>query len=339
MSDSYRYVCSRMPDKINAFDVVLPKSWKPAIIEQSPAVRDSPCVLASFRPARAAARAELSVGVALIDREVNASDWLALFLEQNGERITKKEEARSEVGSTAIITSEVDAGGERVASMSLAVKDGPRMFLLRGRAEDGIFGELSPIFDEACRSFRLLFTCRSPFSEKISRFTRTHPAYLSFCHPGSWSLTERTLVADRGILVGLRDDSSGTIAGSLTVLWIARSCEPDIQPAVGHHLETLRDLGMTVGQLTPSVAEGEPSTLRGVTMKSFEAIAQAVGGSGDLVVRITAVEPAEQPFHGLVALLGPARTFVPALWAVHKRAAEIVLNSMEVERRGAGSLR
>lgn len=329
MKDLRRYVYSRMPDKTLAFDLVLPKRWAVVAIEQKEYSPDRLCRLALFQPDDGA-QAEIIIEVAGIDREANPSDWLTLLLEQAGEQISDVERLQSEVGETALITSRSGDGVTRVVSRSIAIKDGSRMFVVRGRARENAFTSALPDLESACRSFRPLFPSLTPFSERFSIFRRTQPFVVSFAYPTSWKLVESNLPDGRGLLVDLKNVPTRNTIGRITSLVVAKSVEPDVQGIADQYLADLRGAGIRVELAPPSPEQRRLTEIREGAVLLFSGAARSNDGTAEIIVVIVGIPAPSERAHGIVALVGPSRAFVPGLWAIHQRAMEIVVHSIVV---------
>lgn len=324
-----KYVYSRMPDKTLAFDIVLPRKWEPVAIEQAECSPDDLCLLAIFQP-NDGSRAEILIQVAGIDREANPSDWLTLLLEQAGEQISDVERRQSEVGETALITSRSGDGATRVVSRSIAIKDGSRMFVVRGRARESAFASALPDLEGACRSFRPIFPSRTPFSERLSIFHRTQPLGVSFTYPTSWNLVESNLPDGRGLLVDLKNVPTQSTIARITALIVAKSAEPEVQGIADQYLASIRSTGIRIEPTPPRPEQRRLLEVRENATLLFSGDATGDDGTTEVTVTVVGIPSVSDRAHGIVALVGPSRAFVPGLWAINQRAMEIVVRSIAI---------
>jgi len=207
-----------------------------------------------------------------------------------------------------------------VISRWVAVKDYNRLFVLQARCLEADYPTYAVDFLMAVAGFGLVHPGDWPLAERLRSFTRREPGDFCLFHPESWRLVEDASSNDNARVLHIDNEIEETVAGKMTVAVVARDAEDDPQNLANNYLNELERAGLSVSRVPLAPCE--------LSVGGFEAVWQSrMEASRDdlpLEVRITVGRQPDAWF--LLALVGPSRAAAPDVWAVNKRAYEILLD-------------
>ena len=311
-------VYTRCADPSFHFDILLPVDWRPVDVPPLPPTRDCPFTsLALFRTL-AEPRAEIEIAAALLDREVAPGDWLDCYLESRGETLLYRYDTDTEGGVVSDLLGRSSTPEGPIISRWYAIKDGKHLLVLQGRVMEANYDFFADVFFAAIAGFELVHQGRWPLAEALKTFSRRYPGDFLMLYPESWVGGEDPHGTLSALTVNLRNQVDTTTIGQITVGVVARSAEADPQRLADTFVEQLRGHGVPIDamRLSPTLAAAGFEA-------AWQTVERAVGPRGSAEIRLVIRQRPDAWF--LFALLGPSRDTAAEIWAVNKRAFDIVL--------------
>ena len=300
--------------------MVVPRVYRRRADEPRPPAEDAPeQSLALLRSPDG--DVELEVCGALLDRDIAAADWLRMRVARLREDVVAERTLPSAIQVAGDVLSVSGRGAERVVSRRFAFADGPRLFVVEGRARERAYAGAADAFLAAITTARPLVEWPTPLVESLHTQVMEGAVNVAISHPASWLLT-RSPDATRGVhtahLVYLE---RGVRGGLVTVATVPRDVADTPQAAADLFAAQAAEAGFD-GRL-PVVAAGprgpfaetwgatDPAALRGNAEVSV-----AVGATTDAFV--------------LAGAFGPSMRFADEPWAITRRAHALVVELMSV---------
>jgi len=261
--------------------------------------------------------AEVEVVAAWFEREVAAADRLNIWLLCAGETIIERRDVDTIAGRIPDVLTRRRDRERTTISRWLAIKDGPRMFLLRATTSERHYPKFAEAFYVAVSSFRLLSPGRWPLAERLKTFSRALPDDFCLFYPESWNLREQPGNDADSLTLDLSHELDGYPAGRITFA-VVRDAEGMSEASlIERYRQALQGAGLTLDGLTPQSAE--PGT---GFQEAWTAEAPATYHGSPVEARLVV---RRRPSAWFVAgLLGPPRDVRPDIWAINKRALAIV---------------
>ena len=312
-----------------AFSIALPQNWQidrdqPNAIPDT----DNPVVpLARFSPGTDAALGaddgvEIVVWAAVLAREIHGADWLHQWITSQGFKTIDARELPTKFGimGDALATREKD--GATTLHRLYVVKDGDLIFLIDGRvkATPGLDKQaFQEIVLMAMMRFRLLAASGQLYAEPFEALSLSGPSGgISLIAPQSWTRTDSDDAPVKGAAMVLSNSVGAAVVGSMVVaLGADRDDVTVIEEAT---LEKLRNQGYEVA------APGTVLIERSDENVSYQVLRYE---GGDVVALSARMTLGEKPVS--IILVTPSDKEAFEVWAVNRRAFDIVLNSVTVE--------
>lgn len=314
---------TRNQDPALHFRILLPKSWKPVDVPSgSPSVEEPLAQVAYFRT-EDEPRAEIDVDVMHLEREVEPSDWLDLYLEARGEQVVSRRDTDSPGGRVPDVLSRMEVEGEgAVLSRWLVLKDWQRLWVVQCRAYEADYPGFAPVFLAAFSGFKVLNPTDWPLAERLRSFSRPEPADFVFLFPQSWELAVDESSNANVLSLQLNNQIGGLAAGKIVFSTVATAVENSAQHLLNTYLDQLRanDIAMAGLELKPRMAVDG-------FVETWEASGTARRGEGRVETRVVIGRRPEAWF--LIALLGPTRESAAEVWAINKRAFYLTLEYLK----------
>jgi hypothetical protein len=319
--DFLRFPHTYSPEPQFHFELVLPKSWQlarmPAATQIAGAALRSIALFRNY----SAPSAEVEIIGGPFARDISPADWLDVTLERRGETVLARRDAHTRRG---VVPDVLTCGGNDLAaciSRWLAIKDGPRMFLLRASVQKSEYSTHADAFYVAVSSLRLLHSSPWPLAERLKTFSRARPDDFLLLFPESWELTEQPSGSSGELALELTNRVRGDAVGQIVVGVIDRSAADNAAALVDRFVAGLQRASIQVdplmlGELTPG--------------KRFEKAWRAAADGRRLGMPFDiSVTIGQRPSAWFViGHVGPARTVHSNLWAINRRAYAIVTESL-----------
>ena len=283
----------------------------------------------------------ISVSCTECDREVSPMDWLATRPEHRRSVILDRKDLHYAGGTNSWILYRLPSGRMGQAN---TVKDGKRIFLIACSSSAGDYPKLADDFALAIRTFDLLAPERRVLAEDL----RFHALPLSdqprFAFPASWSFDAEPLVPDT--LHGMPAASDAMKSAACRIVahdqgrWMGEisvftRCRDDAsvnsQKCLRAAVRVLESRHLRVRGACIIPLQGDKRFVGGCY-----SIVEAQSGGSDYECLVTVLERASY----LLTLLsvGPTKQSAAQAWAVNRRAAEIIRESMRFCQLKQGSV-
>lgn len=307
----------RCSDEAYHFAVWLPREWQLVDdIPVQPPSREAPSLLASFRPT-AGPEATLTITAVPLAREMAPADWLDLFLEAAGEVVVARRTIDMPGGAVADVLTRCASEREAVISRWLVLKDYNRLFLLHAHCKEEQYRSHALGFFMMLTSFRLLHPVGWPYAEDLRSFSRRLPGDFCLFYPASWTIQRDPATGEQALEVHILNQGGEAVQGDMSVIVLPRAAESHPQRLVDLFVDHVRQKGERLSPVL--LAPAEPV---GGFLETWQG--QACAAETGMELRVTVGRRPEAWF--LVALLGPARAAQGAVWAVNKRAYDLLLD-------------
>lgn len=260
--------------------------------------------------------AEVVVNVARLMYEMNPADWLDLYLEKKNIEVVETDVWSSPAGIVCDPVIRYDDGS---LGKMRTVKDGDRMFLITARSKPGRWSEFGDSAQVMLNSFGLTNPTKQVTAEPVKPYSVDSLPQGSFVCPASWENGTKVCQTDEAVFY--LDLVESVSMGRIIVHLARESDQLNALTLAQMHSQRLQAMGFHVGgaPLAPAVNHAgqqacfDLNLLARYNESDFDARAR-INREGGIV--------------GLVGLLSPARNASPELWAINKRAFEIVRDSL-----------
>lgn len=268
--DFKRLTYTRGDDPSTHFTVAVAEGWGlvdvPAI---APTPEDPLATVALLRRA-GGPEAEIRVFAAHLPREIDPADWLVLYLERAGHKILQMRRLPSPTGEAGDALSLLAAGRENFAARSLAVKDGPRVYVVQGVVERGGYLKVADELLMAVSTFDLLNPTRERYAEPMRLYEVAAPLRCEFLFPESWVVLADAAPPPGGSSFSLVNVRGETWAGQFTFAAVPHGLELNQQGLVSNYVGQLRENGVEVESEEASPRPAPPA-FRGMWTATFAA--------------------------------------------------------------------
>ena len=306
------------PDKSCHVSLLLPRRWRPVDVPSTPPTPEQPMAALSLARSLDEPRGEIEIGAVLLEREVAPADWLANFLEASGHAIVESRRQWSRGGDVADVLTRCETPAGPGLARWLAIKDHNRLFVLQARCLEAHYAAHADDFLVAISSFAPIHPSRWPLAERLRSFTRRQPGDFCLFYPESWRLQQDPASSANVHVLHVISVVDGSVAGKMTLAAVARHAEDDPQKLADNYLAELERAGIHASRVP--LAASQPV---GGFEAAWQSHMEAARRDSTIEGRLTVGRRPDAWF--LLALLGPSRQTAPDLWAVNKRAYEILL--------------
>lgn len=320
------------PDPALHFKVIVPLSWGQVRFTRRLVTPQQPFELRGHLKTLTGPSAEARVYIAYTPEELSPSDWLSIYLEQQGERVLHERHTKQEGGAVPDVLTVSGEGGQARISRWTVLKDwakrgGAHLFMLHlSTAAAHYTDELANVFFASLSQFDLLHPTDWVYAEQLRTLVRPEPAFFETACPLSWQQLENPLSDARFYQVQLTKTLRDQPIGRLYLAMVALSTEPDMTRIPALFDAQYQEQGISFGPL------------------AFKAL-PPFGGLQQAWYALTDQQnPADQaPTHQREVVVGQAgtnwfyaerfsttRADSPESWAISKRAFEILLDRLVV---------
>jgi hypothetical protein len=321
-ADFARFSHERGEDPATHFSLALTEDW--GVVDapvQSPTPEEPFALVATLRRAERP-EAEIKVFAAHLYREVDPADWLLLYLKRRRDEVLEMRRLPSPTGEAGdALSLSAEAGRSRV-SRSLAVKDGPRVFVVQCSVERASYLQVADEFFVAVSTFKLLNPTGQRYAEPMAIREVGAPLPCEFLFPGSWVEQPGEAAPPQVASFSLLNMRGETWAGQLTFAAIPRAFEPGQDGLVANYLGQLRENGIEVVEAELGRRPQPPAPFKGAWGAAYEASLEGV----PLEVHCHVVEHARAWL--LFALVGAHRDSDPEAHAINLRAFRVAVQTL-----------
>jgi len=315
-----RVTADALPDRKWHFELGLPRDTKLAPSSGLVPIAGGELVsLALFH--RDDPACDIEVYGQLLDREIDAADWLDWWLAQMGVRVVSRHPMYAIGGMIGDVVGEWDADGQSFAGRFFATKWGTRLVLVWSRATRADYPRIAEDLFVTLTTFRLTDDSAGLLAERVNTISHALPVPFKIVIPESWDVQPDPapphVAAFQATLRPPRGMAQDVMLGKLSAAVVARAAVRDAAEALGNTLAALRDIGIDVAdaphheELNLPPAEG-----------SWGLVTHATVQGTPLEVRCRAVLFPQAWV--IAAVLGPGRDQVPLAWMQNKRTLDIV---------------
>lgn len=314
------------------FALFLPKTWRPMDLPAEVPPEDGGLVrLALYHPDGVEPeQAAIEVAVLRQSREVDPADWLRIFLAAAGQTVLKHREVTTDAGDAPDwLTIGLDANNPLVARWVVR-KNGPHLFVVQARARIEHYPWLGDVFFFAVTRFTLLNPYQWPLAESLGTFSRRDPGNFLILYPVSWERSDDPVNHPTFLQVKLINRIEGKAVGQLVFASLARNAATTPERLLDDQLAALNLGGVLVSK--PLLEKGPPvDDLTETWQALFSAVGTTVGKMELMEARLFIGQRAEWCY--VLLLLTPPQERMPSVWAINKRAYDIVLRFFKTAPR------
>lgn len=280
----------------------------------------------TFKPIARFVNAEkglkVEVGLHLLAREMSAPDWLEIEMDRQNGKVIESRKLPTSSGGIGDFLYSIEGGDDTSKVVrAMALKDGNRLFAVFVQIDSEKYDEFAEVVSVPVLSFRLLNPQMRSTAEDLAEFRDFHEK-VSFRFPSSW--VHRTLVEGEKIHISeLSNQVGGEEIARILVEVHPELDDHGVSQLVQESVGGLASTGLHVGgaPLIPVLPpEGYESCRLFTTTATLEEY--------EFDVAILIMELAG--FTLLLSLVGTARHHAPEWWAIHRRALEIVRDSLQL---------
>lgn len=322
------------PDPALHFGILMPKSWGQVKGERPLITPQHPFALRTQVRAQSGPEADIKVYLGYVPQEISPSDWLAIYLHQQGERVLQERHLAQEGGAVPdVLTVGGKAGAQRI-SRWLVLKNwaktgGAHLFVVQASTPlTSYTPEMANVFFMAVSNFSLTHPTEWNYAEQLRTLVRAVPAKISTAFPLSWQQQENPLSDAHFYQVKLTKDLDGRRIGQVNLMLTAGQSEAEMR-----RLEEENRLGyQQADHLSFAPAHFAPAPKFGAFDQVFTALTPQTN------------VPANTPAQERQVVLARAGAYwvllentrftqqaAPEAWAISKRGFEIVREHLVVK--------
>jgi hypothetical protein len=304
------------------FSVAITRDWRVMVMPSRSPTEEVPLSTVAVLRRDAEPEAEVEVLTALIPREIDPADWLILHLTNHQYEILRMRRMPSPTGEAGDALSVVSLKSQNFAARSLAVKDGPRVFVMHCQAARQSYEAVAEEFLTMISTFRLLNPTCERFAEPVDVVRVEKPLECQFIFPASW--VEVPDSSPPGGTSFSRINTRGDDwAGQFTFAAIPHELESSHEGFLSNYTGLLRENGVDVeaGELTTNTPQ---PPFRGV----WSGALRAERNGDPLEIRCCIAEHANAWM--LFAVIGPDWEADPEARAINHRAYSLALETFSV---------
>ena len=200
--------------------------------------------------------AEAEVIAALLPREIDPANWLAIYLKNHGFKLLQMRRLPSPTGEVGDVLAEVEVDSKTYVARSLAIKDGARVFAVVCQVESDGYEQVAEEFLMAVSKFNLLNPSRQRYAEPMKVEEISAPVSCQFLFPESWLKKEDSTPPPGGASFSFINVRQDKWAGQFTFAAVRHTDEENYQGLLANYLEQLdeNDIEVEAGDLTAANA-------------------------------------------------------------------------------------
>jgi len=311
---------TRSADSRLHYQVTIPKTWKmldtaPATLSESKPIATQGVIRSTVGP-----EAELEIEAAHLPREIAPADWLAILLEGLEHEILHSRLTTSAGGDLPDVMSKSVFEGRTIIHRWVAIKNGSFLFLAQARCYEEDYSNFPETFMLATASIEFLNPIEWPLSEQLQTFSRAEPADFLLVYPESWQLQLDPNSGEEGLSLNLLSVMDDYVVGTIIFVVI---------PSTDIGVITLRDRiweDLQNNDYSGSLSDLENASATPGLPDRAELVSQVQrrGVAHEIRMSTGTAEGATY----LVAVAGPARETDSQVWAINKRAYQLVINQL-----------
>jgi hypothetical protein len=211
--------------------------------------------------------------------------------------------------------------GRSIIHRWVAIKNGSFLFLAQARCYEEDYAHFPETFMLTTSSIQFLNPIEWPLSEPLQTFSRAEPADFLLVYPESWQLQLDQHSGEEGLSLNLLNVVDGYVAGTI-IFVVLPSTDTDVvtlRDRIWGDLQENYDFSGSLSDLEKATATpGLPDRAELVSQVQCRGVAHEIRMS---------TATAEGATY-LVAVTGPARETDDQVWAINKRAYQLVINQL-----------
>lgn len=321
------------PDPAIHYKLIIPMQWGQVSGTRRLVTPAHPFELRSHFKSLSAPVAEAKVTVAYIPQEVSPSDWLAVYLDGQKEKVLHERHFPSPGGTVPDVLTQGGAPGQERISRWTVLKDhakigGAHFFMLQVSTGAGDYNaDMANVFFVAISNFNVLHPNGWAYAEQLRTLVRAVPARISTAFPLSWEQQENPLSDEHLYQVKLTKKLAGRSIGLVNLMLTAGQSEADMRRVE----EESRESYQQADQLEFAPAQLAPAPKFGTFDQVFTALtAQMHVPAGTPPQEREVLLARTGPYWVLLENVRFTRAANPEAWAVSKRGFEIVRDRLVV---------
>lgn len=315
------------PDPRCHFSLALSRAWKTPETELTAPSEDVPEARVGLLYRAEAPQAECEVRVQSLDRELHPADFLQCWLEEHGHEVDAFRAVPSDFGLVGDSASSAEVAGHPVMFRTLCLKDGCRYFVVSLRCGQPDYPALAQELFMALQSFELTNPTGQMYAEPMEVYPFKRPLAGAFAFPAAWEHRADLDAPDEMSAMTMRHMAGDELIGQFTFAAVPQAYEADHRGLLGAYLEQVTGDGIDLesGEVQPVVPPHEAFDA------CWSGVLPAVRGQEKLELRCTILHVTNVAWL-LAAMIGPAREADALVQMANRRAHDIAVETLEVDR-------
>jgi len=318
---------TRCADPAWHFRLGLPPSVKIAPGGAEAPTLETPRTLALFH--RDEPPADIEVLGLVPPREVDAADWLDLFLEHEGKTVVSKRPVSMRAGVVGDVVATWKVDDQAFAGRFFATKWGPRLFVLCFRTPLDRYEELADDFFVTIATFAALDDSLGLFAEKVLTIQDKAPIPFRLVIPESWIVVPDPPGPEVSSFQATQIPPAPgpdlhVLHGKLSFAVAARHLAKSPRAAANAYLDAVRELGVVIEHDKFLEEKAEPPFER-----SWLLVSGVKKGEhpGEVRCRVMLTDKVWV----IAGVLGPTRAVGALSWMANKRALDVVTSTLKLK--------
>lgn len=322
------------PDPAMHFKLVVPLNWGQVSGVRRLVTPKHPFELRTHLRSLTDPQTEAKISIAYITEEMSPSDWLALYLEQQGEKVLHERHLPQEGGAVPDVLTLGGNPGHEWVSRWTVLKDharigGAHFFMLQTSTAAGNYNaDMADVFFVAISNFDLLKPNGWAYAEQLRTLVRAVPVKFSTAYPLSWHQVENPFSDDRFYQVKFLKTAGDQSIGRISLAMAVGQTKKDML-----RLEEEDRLALAKEE---NAAFEQPHFVAGpaygILRETFMATMSQVNAGSDQLARersvlIGKIDDTSWVYADCVS---PTRQSAPESWAVSRRAFTILLEHLRI---------
>lgn len=322
------------PDPTWHFGITMPIGW-----QQVKGVRhligpDYPFGLRTEVKSASGPEADIKVYLGYMPEEIDPSDWLATYLQQQQERVLHERHLPQPGGAVPdVLTLGGAAGAQRISRWVVlknwAKTGGAHFFVVQASTPMANYTpDMANVLFMATGNFSLMHPTNWPYAEQLRTLVRVVPAKLSTVFPLSWQQQENPLSDEHFYQVKLTKDLAGHRIGLVNLMLTADQSEAEMRRVEAESRQGYAQadhLDFAPAELVPAPKFG-----------NFEQVFTALTPQTNVVTGVPAQErqvllARTGRYWVLLENLRFTQQANPEAWAISKRGFDIVREHLVVK--------